>query len=104
MGVNYFNLLTLNYETVYSPLNFPKPVKLHPKRFWTVVATVTVVLSFSFLFISAESLKNHSKSQKNHKIENLILLDSTLVDLHSEYIIWYDLIQIFALHFNLFFL
>jgi hypothetical protein len=27
-------------------------------------ATVMVVLYFSFLFISAESLKNHSKSQK----------------------------------------
>jgi hypothetical protein len=40
-------------------------------------ATVTAVLSFSFLFISAESLKNHSKSQKNRKMENLILLDST---------------------------
>jgi hypothetical protein len=40
-------------------------------------AIVTVVLSFSFLFISAESLKNYSKSQKNHKIENSILLDST---------------------------
>ena len=40
-------------------------------------ATVTVVLSFSFLFISAESLKNHNKSQKNHKIKNLILSDST---------------------------
>jgi hypothetical protein len=43
----------------------------------TTVATVTVVLSFSFKFISSESLKNHSKSQKNHKIENPILLDST---------------------------
>jgi hypothetical protein len=31
----------------------------------------------SFLFISAESLKNHSKSQRNHKMENQILLDST---------------------------
>jgi hypothetical protein len=40
-------------------------------------ATVTAVLSFSFLFISSESLKNHSKSQKNHKMENLVLLDST---------------------------
>ena len=43
------------YETVYiTPLNFPKSVKLHPK----------VVL------------KNHNKSQKNHKIKNLIVLDS----------------------------
>jgi hypothetical protein len=40
-------------------------------------ATVTAVLTFSFLFISAEFFKNHSKSQKNHKIENLILLDFT---------------------------
>jgi hypothetical protein len=43
----------------------------------TVFATVTVVLPFSYLFISSESLKNHSKSQKNHKMKNLILLDST---------------------------
>jgi hypothetical protein len=35
------------------------------------------VLSFSFLFILAESLKNHSKSQKKHKMKNSILLDST---------------------------
>jgi hypothetical protein len=33
-------------------------------------ATVTVVLPFSFLFISSESLKNY-------KMENPILLDST---------------------------
>jgi hypothetical protein len=38
-------------------------------------ATVTMVLSLSFF--SSKSLKNHSKSLKNHKIENLILLDST---------------------------
>jgi hypothetical protein len=72
-----------------------KPSVLHPELFKTVqitpwsgfgrricynnndFATVTVVLTFLFLFISVESLKNHSKSQKNHKIENLILLDST---------------------------
>jgi len=40
-------------------------------------ATVMIVLSFSFLIILAESLKNHNKSQKNHKIDNLILLHST---------------------------
>jgi hypothetical protein len=40
-------------------------------------ATVTAILSFPFLFISSESLKNHNKSQINHKMENLVLLDST---------------------------
>ena len=63
------------------------------ERFWRLFATVTVVLSFSFFKkISVESLKNHSKSQKNHKIENLILLDSKQVDIRSEYIIWYTLV------------
>jgi len=38
---------------------------------------VAAVFSFSFIFILTESLKNHIKSQKNHKIENPILLDST---------------------------
>jgi hypothetical protein len=38
------------------------------RRFATVtIASATV----------AESLKNHSKSQKNHKMKNLILLDFT---------------------------
>jgi hypothetical protein len=32
---------------------------------------------FFFLFISSESLKNHSKSKKNYKIENPILLNFT---------------------------
>jgi hypothetical protein len=33
--------------------------------------------SFSFIFILVDSLKNYSKSQKNHKMENPIFLDST---------------------------
>ena len=41
-----------------------------------IFATVTVVLSFSVFNYSVEFLKNRSKSQKNHKIENSILLDS----------------------------
>jgi len=55
---------------------------------------------FLFLFIFVESLKNHSKSQKNHKMKNLILLDFTLVDLHSEHIIWYALGQNFCYNFR----
>jgi len=51
---------------------------------------------FSFLFISTKYLKNHSKLQENHKIENLILLDSTWAYLHSKYIIWYTLVQMFV--------
>jgi hypothetical protein len=58
-----------------------------------VISGFEAVLSFSFLFISVESLKNHSKSQNNHKIENPILLNSTWVDLHTEHIIWYTLVQ-----------
>jgi hypothetical protein len=41
------------------PLNFQKPVKLPPKSV----------------------LKNHIRSQKNHKIENLIVLNSKWVDI-----------------------
>jgi len=54
-----------------------------------------VILSFYFLFISIESLKNHSKSHKNHKMKNPISLDSRRVDLHSEHIIRYALVQSF---------
>ena len=67
-GVDY---ITPNlWNGLYHPLNFEKPVKLPPK-------TVS---------------KNYSKSQKNHKIKNSIVLDSKWVDLHSEHIIWYALI------------
>ena len=50
-----------------------------------------------FMFILTKTLKNYSKSQINYKIENLILLDSTWVDIRSEYIIWYTLVQFFLL-------
>jgi hypothetical protein len=63
-----------------------------------------VMAVLSFLLIFAEYLKNHSKSQKNLKIENLILLDSTWVDLHNEHIIWYTLVQSFCCNFRLKFL
>jgi hypothetical protein len=46
-------------------LNFAKPAKLPPQAVLDGgFATVTIVLSFSFLFISSKSSKNHSKSQK----------------------------------------
>jgi hypothetical protein len=72
-----------------------KTVYFAPGQFWTAVcynnhgfATVT------------ESLKNHSKSQKNRKMENSILLDSTWVDLHNEHIIWCALVQRFCCSFK----
>ena len=40
-------------------------------------ALVQIFLSFSYLLILAKSLKNYSKLQTNHKIENPTLLDST---------------------------
>ena len=45
-------------------------------------------------------ITNH---RKNTKIENQIVLDSLCVDLHSEYIIWYDLVQIFVVDLDLYF-
>jgi hypothetical protein len=90
------------------PLNCSKPSIFISGRFSTVVcysnhvfATVIAVLSLFYLFIFAEYLKNHSKSQKNHKIENLILLYSTWVNLHSEHIIRYALVQSFCCSFRL---
>jgi hypothetical protein len=60
------------WNGIYHTLNFLKPIKL-PKV----------------------SLKNQSKSQKNHKVENPIVLDFKWENLHSEYIIWYALVYIF---------
>jgi hypothetical protein len=42
-------------------------------------------------------LKNHSKSQKNHKMKNQIVLDFKLVVLRSEHTIWNTLVHIFLL-------
>ena len=61
------------WNGLYHLLNFPKPIKLSPKSV----------------------LKNHSKSQKNHKMKNPIVLDSKWVELHSEHIIWYALVHFF---------
>jgi hypothetical protein len=53
----------------------------YSKRWYATVnggfATVSVFCLFFFLFILSESLKNHSKSQKNYKIKNSILLHYT---------------------------
>jgi hypothetical protein len=43
----------------------------------------------------AAVLKNHSKSQKNHKMKNQIVLDLKLVVLRSEHTIWDTLVHIF---------
>jgi hypothetical protein len=71
-GVDY---ITPNlWNGLYHPFNFPKPVKLALK----------VVL------------KNHSKSLKNCKMENQTVLDLEWVDVHTEHVIWYDLVHFFT--------
>jgi hypothetical protein len=83
MGVVYFTPQTIKRSNLLPELC--KTSQITPLSgfgwwFWYSnigFGTVTAVLSLSFLFISSEYLKNHSKSQKNHKMENLILLDST---------------------------
>ena len=59
-----------------------------------------VVFLLSFIFILVEFLKNHSKSYKNHKIEKPILLDSIWLELSTEHIIWYTLVQNFFCNFR----
>ena len=102
IGKNSHYLPQLLRKHAFPPWTL-KPGKPPPWTFKTIRFTSLTsykrfsktILSFSFLFISVEYLKNHSKSHKNHKIEILILFDSTWVNLHSTYIIWYALVQIF---------
>jgi hypothetical protein len=46
-------------------------------------------------------LKNHNKSQKNHKMKNQIVLDFKLVVIRSEHIIWNALVHIFVVTLDL---
>ena len=91
-----------NYKTGYfTSLNFSNRAFYLPRAVLkTVCYSNRSFVFFFFKKISVESLKNHSKSQKNHKIENPILLDSTWVDIRSEYIIWYTLVQFFYCNFR----
>ena len=68
-----------NYKTGYfTSLNFSnRPFYLPRAVLKAVCYSNRSFVFFFFKKISVESLKNHSKSQKNHKIENPILLDST---------------------------
>jgi hypothetical protein len=45
-------------------------------------------------------LKNHSKSQKNRKMKNQIVLDFKLVVLRSKHTIWDTLLHIFCYNFR----
>jgi hypothetical protein len=76
----------INYKTVYSTPELSKTGQINPQTVLNggicyinrgLLQYQRFCLFLFFLFISAEPLKNHSKSQKNHKMKNLILLDST---------------------------
>ena len=60
------------------------------KQFWR---RFCLFLFYLFRLNLWKVIVNH---RKIIKIENLILLDSTWVDLHSEHIIWYALVQSFT--------
>ena len=88
-----------NAEKVYIT---PSPMGggLHnPPNYGTVYITPWTFQNRSNYPLKAV-LKNHSKSQKNHKMENPIVLDSKRVDLHSEHIIWYALVYFFCCSFR----
>jgi hypothetical protein len=67
---------------VYLTIQTMKQSNLPPELFKTVYFTPGAVLdggcysNHGFATVT-ESLKNHSKSQKNYKMKNAILLDST---------------------------
>jgi hypothetical protein len=75
----YFTSQTFQNRSNYPSCGFETADWYSNRGFGTVTAGCysSCGFVFFFLFISAKSLKNHSKSQKNHKIKNLILLDST---------------------------
>jgi hypothetical protein len=52
----------------------------------------TPKLSKTRKFTPEAVLKNHSKSQKNHKMKNQIVLDFKLVVLRTEHTIWNALV------------
>jgi hypothetical protein len=73
---------SLNYRKSTFPRSTLKPEKARLPTLKTGHMTpwlfsLVSFLFFSFMFISAESLRNHSKSQKNHKMQNSVVLDST---------------------------
>ena len=89
-------IIPLYFPKLYDQSEFPpwtmKPSVWTPRTrntgYFTSLTSFSKWFSFfSFIFILTKYLKNYSKSYKNHKIENQILLDSTLLDLCSEYII-----------------
>jgi hypothetical protein len=69
---------TPNYKTGFStPRTFQNWSNNHPNGFGQRFCYNDGSFVFFFFIFFVESLKNHSKSKKNHKIENLIFLDST---------------------------
>ena len=83
LGPFSFTPIIIRKKSTLASLNYRKsqinsfPIFLNRTHDLSGCFSMWFFFFFFYIFILDESLKNHNKLQKNHKIENLILLDST---------------------------
>ena len=77
-------------KSLYHPLTYGGG--WHNPPTYETVSTTPELFKTGQITPPKSVLKNDSKSEKNYKMENPIVLDSEWVDLHSKYIIWYALV------------
>ena len=97
LGKSLFCLPQLSQKSVFSSSTI-KPDTTPPsssktRHVTSLAISVGVFSPFLWYLFLLDYWKNHSKSQKNCKIENLVLLDSTWLDLYSKHMMWYALVQ-----------
>jgi hypothetical protein len=79
-------------------LHHPQPMRcgLHNLPTYEMVYSTSELSKNQSNYPLRQFFKNHSKSQKNHKMKILIVLDSKWVNLYNEHIICYALVHFFT--------